>query len=200
MDNRKLLILDNDETLTHTIHLPDSPYVDQIASDEFSYDFKFTLREGAWSSPKHRYFTKKRPFLKEFMDYAFDNFRVAIWTAADMDYARTIMNNCNIPSSKLLFFWAKDMCAIKEYNDGGYYGEKNIKKIRRSFGIDLKDILIVDDVAETAVDNPDNLIKINPFRYQSNDTELLKLMSYLEKIKELPDFRKVEKRGWSNKS
>ena len=31
-----------------------------------------------------------------------------------------------------------------------------------------------------------------------NDTELLKLISYLETIKNSENFRSIEKRGWSN--
>jgi RNA polymerase II subunit A small phosphatase-like protein len=56
----------------------------------------------------------------------------------------------------------------------------------------------VDDIYETAENNYGNLIKISTFACQANDTELLKLMSYLETIKDKPDLRRIEKRGWSN--
>lgn len=44
--------------------------------------------------------------------------------------------------------------------------------------------------------NYGNLIKIKAFKDDNDDTELLKLISYLEKIKNEPDFRRIEKRGW----
>jgi RNA polymerase II subunit A small phosphatase-like protein len=190
----KLLILDLDETLIHSETFPGSDYL-----DEGTYDFSFAIDSGAWSSSSHHYYTRKRPFLDEFLEYAFSNFKVGVWTAADMDYASIILNRCNIPLSKLEFIWSKESCTIRRNIDtGDNYGVKNLNKVRKTFKWDLKDVLIVDDIAETAVNNYGNLIKIKSFEYQSNDTELLKLMSYLEKIKNENDFRRIEKRGWCN--
>ena len=58
-------------------------------------------------------------------------------------------------------------------------------------------VLIVDDKSETAVNNYGNLIQIKPFTDDLNDTELLKLISYLETIKDESNYRRIEKRGWS---
>ncbi len=184
---KKLLILDLDETLIHTETFKEADYL-----EEGTFDFKFKIND-------YYYFTRKRPFLKEFIDYAFNNFEVAIWTAAERDYAKIILKESNIDESKLEFFWTKERCTIKlNYESQKHYGVKNLSKVRRIGKWDLKDILIVDDIRETAENNYGNLINIKPFVYQSNDTELLKLTSYLEKIKDEPDFRRVEKRGWSN--
>jgi len=64
-------------------------------------------------------------------------------------------------------------------------------------GYDLDRILIVDDIRETAVNNYGNLILIKPFTDNTDDTELLKLISYLQTIKDEPNYRRIEKRGWS---
>lgn len=191
----KLLILDLDETLIHTERF-EKDYL-----DEGSYDFKFSV-----TNPMYEYFTLKRPYLNEFLDYAFSNFKVAVWTAASKDYAKTIIDNIGIDSNKLEFLYTEENCTIKvKYDgcygiysvvgDGTYYGEKNLNKIRSKYN--LKDVLIVDDIPETASNNYGNLIRINPFTSSPNDTELLKLISYLETIKDSDNFRSIEKRGWS---
>ena len=59
--------------------------------------------------------------------------------------------------------------------------------------------MIVDDVLATAQNNWGNLILIKPFTDDDSDTELLKLISYLETIKNSSNFRRIDKRGWSNK-
>ena len=191
----KLLILDMDETLLHTESFRDNDYL-----PEGSYDFKFPLGGGAWANDENWYFTIKRPFLDEFMKYAFDNFKVAIWTAGGEDYASEAITRSGIDKKKLEFFWTREKCTMKyDYEMGNNYGIKNLDKVKKSLGWNLNDILIVDDVMKTAVNNYGNLIHIKEFYNQRNDTELLKLMNYLETIKDSPNFRAIEKRGWSSK-
>jgi Dullard-like phosphatase family protein len=189
MELDKLLILDMDETLIHTERFEDN-YL-----PEGSYDFKFPIHgkyDEKW------YYTIKRPFLDEFLKYAFDNFKVAVWTAGGSDYAGEVMKGIGIDTKKLEFFWTRERCTIKyDYMTMQNYGQKNLLKVHRSFGWNLDKVLIVDDVEKTAINNYGNLIKIKSFLYDRNDTELLKLMSYLEKIKNSPNFRAIEKRGWS---
>lgn len=187
----KLLILDMDETLLHTECFRDNDYI-----PEGSYDFKFPLGD---VDDETWYFTIKRPFLDEFMKYAFDNFKVAIWTAGGSDYAAEVISRCGIDKNKLEFFWTRERCTIKyDFETGLKYGEKNLDKVKKSLGWDLDNVLIVDDVPKTASNNYGNLIIISEYFNSRKDTELLKLMSYLEKIKDSDNFRKIEKRGWSN--
>ncbi len=192
MKEDRLLILDMDETLLHTECFESSDYI-----PEGSYDFKFPM--GEYSGDQTWYFTIKRPFLDEFMKYAFDNFKVAIWTAGGSDYADTVISKCGVDKTKLEFFWTRERCTIKrDYETGNNYGEKNLSKVR-NLGWNLDRVLIIDDVAKTASNNYGNLIRISEYFNSSKDTELLKLMNYLEIIKDEPNFRTIEKRGWSNK-
>lgn len=183
-----LLILDLDETLIHTESIPDH------MSDMFDYDFKMQSSKGS------SYYSKKRPYLSQFLDYAFENFDVAVWTAAGEEYAKNVLKNIGIDESKLKFLYTKENCTIKlDYNgsyDGQYYGVKNLQKLKKK-GYDLDQVLIVDDVPATASNNYGNLILIKPFTDDSDDTELLKLISYLETIKNSSNVRNIEKRGWS---
>lgn len=175
----KLLILDMDETLLH-------------ASEdcESEYDFKIVFGNTT-------YFVKKRPNLDIFLDFAFSNFKVAVWTAGGIDYASEALIKCGIRLNSLNFFWTREKCTIKKnLETGQYYGLKNLNKVKK-FGWSLNDVLIVDDVGETSSKNYGNLIQIKPF-YHGDDNELLKLIKYLKKIKNEPNYRRIEKRGWSS--
>lgn len=178
-----LLILDMDETLLHST----DEY--QLEGD---YDFKIEFDEG-----KITYFVRKRPHLNEFLDFAFNNFKVAVWTAGGKDYAIEALMKCGINLNALQFFWTREKCTIKKnLETGQYYGLKNLNKVKK-IGWKLNDVLIIDDVKETASENYGNLIHIKPF-YYGEDDELLKLINYLEKIKNEPNYRRIEKRGWSS--
>ena len=182
---KPLIILDIDETLVHTESVP------LEYEKHYDYDSKFK------GLGKSHYYTKKRPFLDQFLDYAYANFDVAIWTAAGEDYAREILKNIRVLESSLKFFYTRDNCTIKlSYDYSDYYGVKNLNKLKKK-GYNLDRVLIVDDKSETAVNNYSNLIQIKPFTDDLNDAELLKLISYLEKIKDEPNYRRIEKRGWS---
>ena len=184
--SKKLLILDIDQTLINTERFP----TDYLS--EGSYDFKFKS-----SDEDYEYFVIKRPYLNEFLDWSFDNFKVAIWTAAGDKYATHILANIGIDPRTLEFFHTQEHCTLKmDYESGSAYGLKNLSKIRKKY--DLDNVLIVDDIHLTAANNYGNLVHIKPFITDKKDTELLKLKLYLEKIKDAKNFRSIEKRGWDN--
>lgn len=184
---KPLLILDLDETLIHSESMRDELALNQ----NYEYDFKFK------NFGRTFYYTNKRPYLEQFLEYAYENFDVAIWTAAGEDYAKEILKNIGILESSLKFLYTKDKCTLRVNHDySKYYGVKNLNKIRK-IGYDLNRVLIIDDIRETAVENYGNLILIKSFINNSDDCELLKLISYLEKIKDEPNYRRIEKRGWS---
>lgn len=133
------------------------------------------------------------------MNYAFDNFKVGIFTTAKYVYVEKIMQNIGVPMSKFLFTFDREYCNTKFDNQ---IRERRIIKrldrVRREIDFPIEKMLIVDDKPETASENYGNLIQIKPFYYESNDTELLKLITYLETIKDAENFRNIEKRGWSS--
>ena len=191
---KSLLVLDIDETLIHCEEFPKDYF------EEGEYHFKIDFGE---DDPK-AYFGNERPFLKEFLDYAFKNFDVAIWTASTEDYATIVLESIGVDINKLVFFYTRENCGMRlDYETGHYYGIKNLSKLRkkgtikRKYGRELDRVLIVDDIEKTAINNFGNLIQIEPFIYNSNDVELLKLISYLEKIKNEPNYRSINKRGWN---
>lgn len=187
MKKDKLLILDIDECLIHSVH--------KTKVSEMSYEFfknSFDILDGT-------YRTMSRPNLSEFLEYAFSNFNVAIWTAAGKVYANDILEKIGIDKSKLMFFYTESNCTPKyEYGDGWGMGHmayyKNIGKLKKK-GYDMNQVLMIDDKPEY-IDSYGNVIKIKPFYGDTNDTELVKMMKYLDKIKDEINYRSIEKRGW----
>jgi RNA polymerase II subunit A small phosphatase-like protein len=195
-----LLILDLDETLIHSEEFP------RTKESKEKFDFKVHCEgDDYW------FMTKKRPFLKEFIEYIFNNFDIGIWTASTRDYASLVLKNIGIDESKLKFFYTRENCTLRlDYNTNSYYGIKNLQKLKkRSWAKpyttkvgqmrELDRVLIVDDIVDTAVNNYSNLVLIKPFYFNEDDTELLKLISYLQKIKDEPNWRRIDKRNWGNK-
>ena len=183
----KLLILDVDETLIHTEMLPKTFEVD------YGADFTMDLNDD------YLYHTFRRPYVIEFLRYAFDNFKVGIFTTATYDYVEQIMLNLGYDIKDFFFVYDREYCNTKFNNmTRDRHWVKKLDRVRRSLDFPIEKMLIVDDKPETAVENYGNLIAIKPFIQDQNDIELLKLMSYLETIKDAENFRNIEKRGWSN--
>ena len=171
----KLLILDLDECLLHSVY--ESEFSTQ------SYDFlknSFEVLGG-------QYRTMLRPNLDIFLEFAFENFDVAVWTAAGRDYAEFIINKMGINISDLKFFYSEKNCTPQyDYGEGwgmGHYVyKKNISKLSKK-GFNMDKVLMVDDKPEH-IDSYGNVIKIKPFYGDTDDIELIKLKEYLNKIKD----------------
>lgn len=127
------------------------------------------------------YIVYERPYLQEFLDFLFENFKVAVWTAASKDYALFIVENIILskPDRYLEF-------VLFDYH--GYISEEisdiNCPKdlslvfnMYRSFTAD--NTIIVDDLDHVFLPQLDNAYPIPAFEADSSnatkDTELLTL-------------------------
>ncbi len=176
VNERKLLILDLDETLIFASE----------SSLEREADFKIS-----------QYFVYKRPYLKSFLDFCFYHFEVAVWTTSSTLYAAEVVNNIFI-QEKPQFVWTRER-ATQAYDSEmqEHFWVKRINKIRRR-GYGLEKVIVIDDSPEKWRDGYGNLVKISAFFGAEDDDELKILQSYLEKLKELPSIRTVDKRNWRN--
>ncbi len=174
----KLLILDIDETLVHATQ----------KDIGINHDF-----ETDW------YFVYKRPFLHEFLGFCFENFKVAVWTSAGEDFAEVINDKLLSQYGNLEFLWSNEKCTPR-LNPETFetIPIKNLDKLKKK-GYTLDQIIMVDDTPEKLLKHYGNLVRVTEFRGQQQDTELLKLIQYLKYIKEAPNIRNVEKRGWQNR-
>jgi len=177
----KLLVLDLDNTLIAAVN---ELYVRDCR--DYPKDFMALDDE---------YFVSKRPHFDKFMKYAFDNWNVALWTAATETYAKDILTKSGIDINKFKFMKFKEDC-IKDLDK--HFSSVLVKDLNKIKDYDLSRIIIVDDKKISSQYTPDNLIEIYPYISfaQEKDDYLLKLIDYLEKIKNVPDFRNINKCDW----
>lgn len=175
--NKKLLILDLDETLIHAVEEPLS----------YACDFSFD-----------RYFVYLRPYLKEFLEFTRTYFEVAVWTSSGSEYASAVVESVFGDDYPLSFVWSRERCVQKfdpEYYE--YIYVKDLAKVKKK-GYKLDQILVLDDTPKKLMRHFGNLIKIEPFEGDQADRELKLAKSYLESLISVENVRIIEKRGWRN--
>ncbi len=174
----KLLILDLDETLIHA----------RETRLEHKPDFTTDL-----------YHVYKRPYVDDFLEFCKDHYKVAVWTTAGMEFAQTVYNNVFGPEYLLEFLWARNRCT-RLISDTTYEHEyiKDLTKVKKK-GFKLEHIIMVDDTPDKLRRQYGNLVRIEEFTGDTNDTELLRLKDYLLDLKTENNVRRIEKRGWQSR-
>jgi TFIIF-interacting CTD phosphatase-like protein len=185
MSKKHNLILDLDQTLIS------SEAVEEVTSD--SLKKKSELFRVDVLDDFYKIFS--RPHLQEFLDYAFKNFNVSVWTAASKDYALFIIENIIInkrPERKLDFIFFSYHCDISK-NDRKYSKELcMLWEKYKLMGYSEKNTVILDDFKDDVhKSQPNNCIIATPFEFfgenSENDKFLLDLIPQLEKMKERMD-------------
>ncbi|HEX2629843.1 MAG TPA: HAD family hydrolase [Chitinophagaceae bacterium] len=175
----KLLILDLDETLIHSTE-------SRLAHAE---DILFD-----------QYFVYKRPFLDQFLIDISQHYVIGIWSSAGDMYVQTIAEKIKPQEIDYAFVWGRSRCTFKRDMERDFYEyEKKLSKLK-SKGYSLESMLIVDDTREKARSNYGNAIYIREFTGNREDVELQHLFTYLVSLKEVPNFRTIEKRGWRQRN
>lgn len=179
---RKLLILDLDETLIYATEEPLEPKADFILFEDTS-------------TP---YFVYERPYLKDFLEFCFSNFEVAIWTSSAEDYAEGIVKNILLSSQQPKFIWARKRCTYRRNLETyEYEWLKNLTKVKRH-GYRLENVIVIDDTPAKLAKHYGNLLLIKSFEGDLTDNELQILPVFLEKLANVENMRRVEKRYWRN--
>jgi RNA polymerase II subunit A small phosphatase-like protein len=183
-----LVILDLDETL---VHATDTPHDDQWHFEVFGYK------------------VYRRPYLTEFLEGLREDFHVAVWSSASDDYVKAVTANIFPPDYDLKFTWGRSRCThTPDYSRAereGTFGSfahydyvKPLDKLRKKFPFKRERMLIIDDTPRKSMHNYGNAIYPSEFKGQHDDDELMFLLRYLQRLKDLDDVRKREKRGWRN--
>ena len=171
---RKLLVLDLDETLIHAAEL-------QLAHEE---DFRVG-----------HYYVYLRPYVEEFVSFALSTFRVGVWTASGEIYAAQVIERL-FPNEGLEFVWSSQRCTLaRDWATGAYETIKNLRKLKAR-GYRLESIIAVDDTPSKYARNYGNLVAVREFVGDRNDNELRLLSRYLQQLATVANVRKVEKRFW----
>ena len=173
--NRKLLILDLDETLIHGTER------ELGRSDDFRVD---------------EYFVYKRPYVDEFLDFTKEHFDVAIWSSASEAYLAAVCARLIPQGFPLAFLWGRKRCIRKfSEEESSYSFIKDLKKVKK-LGFPLERVIAIDDSARKHQRNHGNLVRVKPFFGDLDDDELSLLMRYLPILAQEDNVRTVEKRGW----
>lgn len=172
---RILLILDLDDTLIHGAEQPLGPPADFMCGPYSIY---------------------VRPGVCDFVKAIRDVFDVAVWSSATKDYVECIVDKIFGADYPLEFVWSRERCtAHNNHETRELEYIKDLKKIARQ-GRDLDRVLMIDDDAGALRRNYGNLIRINPYSGDPNDTELQALLGYIPSLAEASDVRQIEKRAW----
>ena len=120
---------------------------------------------------------------------------MGIWTSSGETYADGVIKTI-FPPDALEFVWSSRRCTVaRDWETGEYQTLKKLEKLK-SRGYRLESIIAVDDTPKKYGKNFGNLVAVNEYVGQALDDELLRLISYLEYLKTVPNVRTVEKRGW----
>lgn len=163
--SKPTIVIDLDDTIVHVTPLQPR----DLDNNQF---FTITVK-------KRRLFVQMRPYLHHFLEKISKIFDIYFYTASDPEYANPIIEKI-MPNIKKNHCFYRNSCL----NVYGYY-VKDLNVIRRP----LKQILLIDDSAGSALKNPKNLVKIKPWNGEKDDKVLKDLLSILEGISLETDLR-----------
>lgn len=177
---KKNLILDLDNTL-----------ISAIGTDEMKWDEKDKKKALNFdmTNMKGYYRIFHRPHLQKFLDFAFKNYNVSIWSAGSKDYVLFIIQNIilkNHPERKLDYIFFSYHCKLS----GKYFNKKSPKHLKLLWDVfnlenyNKNNTVIVDDLKEVCKAQPKNCIQIEDFTFTNenseSDEDLLRVMKLLK--------------------
>ena len=165
---KKILILDLDETLVHSSFKP------------FSKKSDYMITINSRDKTKIVY-VLKRPYAQEFLEEMSKFFEIIIFTASISIYASPLINLLDqkkIVSSKLY----RQHCT---FFNGVYV--KDLRKL----GKELKNMIIIDNNPLSYLFNKNNGLPILSWYDNVNDYELIKLIPFLKYLSKVEDVRKI---------
>ncbi|KAL3614598.1 hypothetical protein CASFOL_041684 [Castilleja foliolosa] len=168
-------------------------------------DIDYTLFDHR--SPAENPLELMRPYLHEFLSAVYAEYDIMIWSATSMKWVvkkmeeLEVLNNPNYKITALLDHLA--MISVQTDNLGVFYC-KPLGIIWAHFPeyYSAKNTIMFDDLSRNFVMNPQNGLKIKPFKKahvnRSSDQELVKLTQYLLTIAELKDLSSLKHNNWES--
>ncbi|KAI3895121.1 hypothetical protein MKX03_010988 [Papaver bracteatum] len=174
---KKLLVLDLDETLVHTVVHSRSLPIKRKNTRSFIKTCDFSFTDEGWN-----YYIKKRPFAQEFLKRASELFNLVIFTAGEQSYADPVLDYLD-PQRKLI--------VGRYYNDSIVYLVDDYIKDLSMFGVDLAKVILVDNRPTNFCFQRDNGIPIRSWYSDPHDEELSTLVPFLERLAAADDVRPI---------
>ena len=172
-NDKKILILDLDETLVHSSFCPFN------CEDEnnINPDIFFTI---FFNNKYYDVYVLLRPYFHEFLDKMSKIFDIYIFTASIKEYAEPLLiklDKKNLIKKKLF----RDNCTLSEDN-------KYIKDLN-NLNENLKNIILIDNNPNSFRYNKCNGIPIKTWHYEQSDRELIKIIPFLIFLSTVDDVR-----------
>eukprot|EP00899_Mesostigma_viride_P027737 jgi/Mesvir1/8148/Mv12461-RA.1 len=168
-------------------------------------DIDYTLFDHR--SPAERPVELMRPYLHEFLTAAYAHYDIVIWSATSMKWIEVKMSELGVsshPDYKLLAL--VDHTAMITVTAGSYgvFDCKPLAVIWARFptAYGPHNTIMFDDLRRNFIMNPQNGLKIRPFRdahqTRGSDIELLRLTEYLQLIATLDTLEALNHRHWED--
>jgi CTD small phosphatase-like protein 2 len=189
-NGRKVLLLDLDETLVHSdfngefINDKSNKYDAIIKFKETESDFEKNIEEECYErrrmklekiedeEKEYKVGIFVRRGAKQFLAEVSKYFEVGIFTASVKEYADAVIDYLDPNKELIKFRLYRNNCI--NVNDRIY-----VKDLRIIKGVDLKDILLIDNSMYSFTCQLKNGILINSFYNDKNDIELYNVLGYL---------------------
>ena len=172
--NKKLLILDLDETLVHSCF---KPTINNINNNLPRPDIFLKVK---FHSKYHDVFVYKRPFVDEFLEKMSKYYNLIIFTASVREYADPLLDQLD-----------KNRCIKLRYYRNNCSLDKNGKFVKNLSTIynDLKNVILLDNNPISYSYNKDNGLPIITWHFDKKDRELVKIIPILEFLSTVDDIR-----------
>lgn len=171
-----LLILDLDETLIYSAEEP-------------------LQRES--NSPGGLYSVYRSPCLAGFLKSCSECFRLAVWSTATDEYVSLVVERIMPSGVEPAFVWGRSRCVRRyDHEQSEEYHVKDLKKVKR-LGYRLERVLIADDTPRKVQRHYGNALYVPPFFGDPTDEVLPRLARFLVSLRDVPNVRTLEKRGWA---
>lgn len=145
-----------------------------------------------------------RPFLHEFLETAYQNYDICIWSATNMKWIEEKMKllGCTTAKNYKLGFYLDSRAMISIQTPK--YGLVDVKPLGVIWGkypqYTKNNTIMFDDLRRNFLMNPQNGLKIRPFREahfnRDKDRELVGLAKYLTKIAKMEDLSSLRHSRW----
>ncbi|XP_052843507.1 CTD nuclear envelope phosphatase 1 [Drosophila gunungcola] len=180
---RKTLVLDLDETLVHSCYsdpeLHESVSCNQLPADA-QPDYLLSVSIDGLEPIAFRVF--KRPHVDVFLDFVSKWYDLVIYTASLEVYAAQVVD---------LLDAGRGMMPRRFYRQHCRASTSTVSKDLTLVSPDMRGTFIIDNSPYAYRDFPDNAVPIKTFIYDPNDTELLKLLPFLDALRFTRDVRSI---------
>uniref|UniRef100_A0A1C7CZZ0 protein-serine/threonine phosphatase n=1 Tax=Biomphalaria glabrata TaxID=6526 RepID=A0A1C7CZZ0_BIOGL len=156
--NKKCIVIDLDETLVHSSFKP-------INNADFIVPVEI-------DGTVHQVYVLKRPHVDEFLQKMGELFECVLFTASLAKYAD--------PVADLLDRWNVFRCRL--FRESCVFHRGNYVKDLSRLGRDLNQVVIVDNSPASYIFHPDNAVAVTSWFDEMNDTELLDLIPFFERL------------------